>query len=100
MIRRRRSRKSTRGDPMINTIIDTYHGNSSDLEQAMDGGIVAIIHKATQGLSFRDSKYHARRDAAKALWVSVGGLSFLDRRFCDRSGGELPDLRPTGRRRA
>jgi lysozyme len=52
---------------MVNTIIDIFHGNSIDLEAARDGGIVAVIHKATQGSSVRDSRYHQRREQAKEL---------------------------------
>jgi lysozyme len=69
---------------MINTIIDIYHGNSVDLEQAFEGGIVAIIHKATQGASVRDSKYHKRREAAKELGFLWGAYHFS-------TGGSVTD---------
>jgi GH25 family lysozyme M1 (1,4-beta-N-acetylmuramidase) len=52
---------------MINTIIDIYHRNGIDLETTLAGGIDAIIHKATEGADFQDSKYHERREAAKEL---------------------------------
>jgi lysozyme len=61
---------------MINTIIDIYHGNSIDLKAAKDGGIVAVIHKATQGASIRDSRYHERRQRAKELGLLWGGYHF------------------------
>jgi lysozyme len=61
---------------MINTIIDIYHGNSIDFEEARDGGIVAVIHKATQGVSFRDSRYHERREAARSLGLLWGAYHF------------------------
>lgn len=61
---------------MINTIIDIYHGNSIDLEQCFQGGIVAIIHKATQGATMRDSKYHLRRQRAKELGFLWGAYHF------------------------
>jgi lysozyme len=70
---------SSQGNPTINTIIDIYHGNGIDLEETLEGGIVAIIHKATQGASFLDSKYHERREAAKDLRCLLEGVSFLDR---------------------
>jgi lysozyme len=76
---------------MIDTIIDIYHGNGIDLQQAKDGGIVAIIHKATQETTVRDPRYQQRRAQAKAqgfLWgayhFSTGGnvteqvANFLD----------------------
>lgn len=61
---------------MINTIIDIYHGNAIDLEQCFAGGIVAIIHKATQGASMRDSRYHERRLRAKRLGFLWGAYHF------------------------
>jgi len=61
---------------MINTIIDIYHGNNIDLEQCFAGGIVAIIHKATQGAAIRDSKYHERRQRAKQLGFLWGAYHF------------------------
>ena len=69
---------------MINTIIDIYHGNSIDLEQTSNGGIVAIIHKATEGVSVRDSKYPDRREAAK-------GLGFLWGAYHFSAGGSVTD---------
>jgi len=61
---------------MINTIIDTYHGNSIDFQEVLDGGIVAIIHKATEGATVHDSKYQQRRAAAKALGFLWGAYHF------------------------
>jgi len=61
---------------VINTIIDIYHGNSVDLQKVKDGGVIAIIHKATQGTSIQDSKYHDRRKAAKALGFLWGAYHF------------------------
>jgi lysozyme len=61
---------------MINTIIDIYHGNNIDLEQCFRGGIVAIIHKATQGAGMRDSKYHQRRQRAKEIGFLWGAYHF------------------------
>ncbi len=61
---------------MINTIIDIYHGNSVDFQAVKAAGIVAVIHKATQGTSVRDSKYHARRKEAKDLGLLWGAYHF------------------------
>ena len=69
---------------MINTIIDIYHGNDIDLEQCFEGGIVAIIHKATQGATMRDSKYHQRRQRAKELGFLWGAYHFS-------TGGSVSD---------
>ena len=61
---------------MINTIIDIYHSNGINLKQARDGGIVAVIHKATEGTSIRDSRYHQRRQEAKDLGLLWGAYHF------------------------
>ena len=61
---------------MINTIIDIYHGNSIDFQKTFDGGIIAIVHKATQGASFQDSTYKSRRDKAKQLGFLWGAYHF------------------------
>src|SRR4051812_47014670 len=69
---------------MINTIIDIYHGNTVDLKKVKDGGIIAIIHKATQGTNIRDSQYHVRRKAAKDLGFLWGAYHFS-------TGGSVSD---------
>src|SRR5438046_6860209 len=69
---------------MINTIIDIYHGNNVDLQKAWNGGIVAIIHKATQGTGIRDSTYHDRRKQAKKLGFLWGAYHFS-------TGGSVSD---------
>ncbi|MGH8092024.1 MAG: glycoside hydrolase family 25 protein [Chthoniobacterales bacterium] len=61
---------------MINTIIDIYHQNDVDLKAAKEGGIIAVIHKATQGATIRDSTYHQRRERAKALGLLWGAYHF------------------------
>jgi lysozyme len=69
---------------MINTIIDIYHGNSINFQQVKEAGIVAIIHKATQGATTRDSTYQARRQEAKAMGFLWGAYHFS-------SGGSVSD---------
>jgi lysozyme len=69
---------------MINTIIDIYHKNDINLQKTLNGGIVAIIHKATQGATIRDSKYEERRDQAKALGFLWGAYHFS-------AGGSISD---------
>jgi lysozyme len=61
---------------LIESIIDIYHGNAVDFAEVSTGGIVAVIHKATQGATFQDSKYRARRDEAKALGLLWGAYHF------------------------
>jgi lysozyme len=61
---------------MFNGIIDIYHLNSFDIPKVKQAGIVAVIHKATQGTTFQDDKYHDRRAAAKAAGLLWGAYHF------------------------
>jgi lysozyme len=61
---------------MINTIIDIYHQNNIDFGRVRDAGIIAIIHKATQGTSFRDSEYRDRHQRAKDMGFLFGAYHF------------------------
>lgn len=61
---------------MIDSIIDLYHGNSVDFKLVQQGGVVAVIHKATEGARFRDSKYPSRKAAAKELGLLWGAYHF------------------------
>jgi lysozyme len=58
-------------DP-INVVVDLSHHNGNvNLKRAKDDGIIGVIHKATQGQSFKDPKYNTnKRKAADAelLW--------------------------------
>lgn len=55
-------------------VIDIYHGNEIDWEAlAKDPRITAIIHKATEGVTYTDPRYHARKQKALKrgyLWGS------------------------------
>lgn len=61
---------------MIDSIIDIYHQNNVDFARAREDGIMAIIHKATEGATFRDSEYRERRRLAKDLGFLWGAYHF------------------------
>jgi lysozyme len=61
---------------MIDSIIDIYHLNPIDFEKVKAAGIVAIIHKATQGSHLKDDKYQDRRARAKQLGFLWGAYHF------------------------
>jgi len=61
---------------MINTIIDIYSGNDIDFQATLEGGTVAIIHKATEGTTHKDSRYLKRRDRAKEMGFLWGAYHF------------------------
>src|SRR6185295_18811405 len=49
-----------------------------DFQQAKAAGIVGVIHKATQGLTFKDSKYLANREKALDAGLLWGAYHFGD----------------------
>lgn len=61
---------------MINAIVDLYHQNSIDMVEAVNAGLVALIHKATEGTHFKDGRYKERREQAKDLGLLWGSYHF------------------------
>ena len=63
-------------------VIDISHHNTlagpDSFRQVKASGIVGIIHKASQGVSFIDSKYAARRQAILDAGLMFGGYHFAD----------------------
>ncbi|HLG12986.1 MAG TPA: glycoside hydrolase family 25 protein [Blastocatellia bacterium] len=63
-------------DP-LNVIIDISHHNANpDFQQAAAAGIVGVIHKATQGTTFKDSAYTTNRQKALDAGVLWGAYHF------------------------
>jgi lysozyme len=61
---------------MIDTIIDIYHQNNIDFERVRAAGIVAIIHKATEGTRLVDAEYSERKQKAKDMGFLWGAYHF------------------------
>ena len=61
---------------MIDTIIDVNHANSLKFTTLQEAGILAIIHKATEGRTFKDSKYKSRKKQALELGFLWGAYHF------------------------
>ena len=60
-----------------NVVIDLSHHNETvDFGRIQADGIVGVIHKATQGTTFADKKYHERRDAALDAGLLWGAYHF------------------------
>ncbi len=63
--------------PGANVIIDLSHfNNNPDFVQAKGDGILAVIHKATQGTGYADPTYAARKEAAEAAGLLWGAYHF------------------------
>ena len=61
----------------INVVVDLSHFNTvSSFETVKGDGIVGVIHKATQGTSMLDSKYHMRKGEATASGLWWGAYHF------------------------
>ncbi len=62
---------------MLNAVIDISHHNTvASFQQGKDNGIVGVIHKATQGRTVIDAKYHARRQRALDVGLLWGAYHF------------------------
>ena len=61
---------------MFDGIIDINHNNDIDLAAAKAAGIVAVIHKATEGATYQDPLYSTRRAQAKELGLLWGAYHF------------------------
>ena len=62
---------------MFDGVIDLSHHNQvEDWERVRRAGIVAVIHKATEGATFRDPKFRERREAARASGLLWGSYHF------------------------
>jgi lysozyme len=62
---------------LLNTVIDLSHHNSvSSFEDVKNDGIVGVIHKATQGTGFVDSRYDSRKARALAAGLLWGAFHF------------------------
>jgi lysozyme len=61
---------------MFNGILDLSDNNTIDLAAAKQAGIVAVIHKATEGATYQDTCYASRRAEAAALGLLWGAYHF------------------------
>lgn len=57
-------------------ILDLNHSNGFDVAKMKAGGIGAVIHKATEGITFADSKYATRKAEALAAGLLWGAYHF------------------------
>jgi lysozyme len=61
----------------INAVIDISHHNATvDLAKAKNDGVLGVIHKAAQGLTFHDPNYTERRNQAMAAGLLWGAYHF------------------------
>jgi lysozyme len=66
-------------DPIVPTplVVDLSHHNANpDFVAAKAAGLVGVIHKASQGTGFTDSKYDSRRKAALKAGLLWGAYHF------------------------
>lgn len=62
---------------MTPIVLDIYHGDVvSSFEDVYNSGIRGVIHKASQGDSFKDKKYSARRPLAEKANLLWGAYHF------------------------
>ncbi len=62
---------------LLNVVVDLSHHNTvTNFRDVKESGVLGIIHKATEGTSFVDAKYHERRPAALAAGLMWGAYHF------------------------
>lgn len=61
---------------MFDGILDINHNDDIDLAAAQQAGIVAVIHKATEGATYQDPLYATRRAQAQQLGLLWGAYHF------------------------
>lgn len=62
---------------MFDGVIDlSHHNHVADWTRVRRAGIVAVIHKATEGATFRDPTFRERREAALAAGLLWGSYHF------------------------
>lgn len=61
---------------MFDGILDINHNDDIDLADAQSAGIVAVIHKATEGATYQDPMYATRRTQAQQLGLLWGAYHF------------------------
>ncbi|WP_223532415.1 GH25 family lysozyme [Pseudomonas sp. GL-RE-20] len=64
----------------VDVIVDLNHDNKIDMKKIKDDGIVAVIHKASEGATFRDDKYLSRRKLALDAGLLWGAYHFSSSR--------------------
>ena len=63
----------------LNVVIDISHHNANpDFQQARAAGILGVIHKATQGLTYKDPLYLTNRQKALDAGLLWGAYHFGD----------------------
>ena len=74
------------GTARLDKIVDISHhqGHAIDFARLKDAGIIAVIHKATQGHHFEDEMYPTRRRDAERAGLLWGAYHFAENR--DDSG--------------
>lgn len=62
---------------MLNAIIDLSHHNTiSDITRVGPAGILGVIHKATQGVSYRDPTFAANKATVEGAGLLFGAYHF------------------------
>jgi lysozyme len=63
--------------PITTGIVDIHHDDRGyDLAAAARGGLVALIHKATEGCTFRDERFYGAMNAAEDAGLLRGAYHF------------------------
>jgi len=63
--------------PGFNAVIDISHHNTiTNWQSVVNDGVVAVVHKATEGRDYRDKEYHGRKQKAADVGLLWGSYHF------------------------
>lgn len=63
--------------PGFNGVVDIYHHNTiSSVAKMKQDGVIAVVHKATEGRDYRDERYPERKHQFKSAGFKWGGYHF------------------------
>ncbi len=67
----------TNSATLMNVVVDLSHNNGSvDFAKIKAAGVLGVIHKATQGISYTDPKYLSRKQQALDVGLMWGAYHF------------------------
>jgi len=71
-------------EPINPRVVDLSHWNpANDYDAVKDAGIVGVIYKATEGVSYTDNTYVQQQHAAKAAGLKWGAYHLANGRVVD-----------------
>jgi hypothetical protein len=84
---------------MFNGVIDLSHHNTvTNWDSVKNDGVIAIVHKATEGRSYRDKEYHnLHSPSGVSFEVKIACIRALDKDFLPQAAPAVAQTAGSGR---